>query len=136
MYFMLISHQFGLSFTRERRVSCQHSSIASDFDDFDTMGSWKGYEDPSFDILLEAKWVDAIGMLDLSFCEIEAWRGGVAVCSQPLYNGHWMEERVSYKLHSIGHTSHVTLLPRCLTSCIRGLHGTRSIEVGLMMCIV
>jgi hypothetical protein len=104
--FMLIIQQFGISFTRERRVVCQHSSTSSDFDVFDTMGVWKGFEDPRLEISLLAELPDATGMVDLSFCEIGAWKGGVAICSQPLYNGHWMEEMVSYKLHSC--RSHVT----------------------------
>ena len=53
---------------------------------------WNG--DSVVDVMIEGQWQGHFAVLDLQFCSIGVRTGGVAVCSQPLYNGDWMEEKV------------------------------------------
>jgi hypothetical protein len=94
--------QFGIAFARERKVTCH----APSFQSREESDIWKG--DSVVDAMIEGQWGGHFAVLNVQFCSIGVRTGGVAVCSQPLYNGDWMEEKVVCLLLVSHHVSHVT----------------------------
>jgi hypothetical protein len=84
--------QFGIHFTRERRVVCHPFAAPShvDLESFEH-GLAGGLD---VEVRIEGQWEGHQAGLNIKFCPISR-KGGVAVCSQPLYNGDWMEEQVA-----------------------------------------